>query len=441
MATKYILHLPSVLPQGWKTAVLEDIASFANGLWKGKKQPYLTARVLRNTNFNNDGTLDYSDIAELLVQVNQFSPRQLRLGDIILERSGGGPSQPVGRVVFFDRKDSDFSFSNFTTRVRVTDEFVANPKYLLYFLLHFYSTGHTNALQSRTTGIRNLMFSDYRQVVVPLPPLDEQRRIAAVLTAIQDAIAAQEDVIAAARAFKRSLMHRLFTYGPGRVPAETKETEIGEIPSHWEIELIQNLVRQKVTDGTHRTPTYVDDGVPFISATNLQEAGVDFSKCKFISVDEHLRLVQRCKPEEGDILLSKVGTLGLVAIVPPEPEFSIFVQVALIKPNEKIGSSYLGHCLKSENIQHRIDNRASQSTMKYIGVGKIGQLEMPMPPEDERIRISNMLDSLDAKIAAEEDRKAALDALFKSMLHQLMTGQIRLMSDEGLPLEAARAIQ
>ncbi len=72
-------------------------------------------------------------------------------------------------------------------------------------------------------------------MLIPLPPLDEQRRIAAVLTAIQDAIAAQEDVIAAARAFKRSLMHRLFTYGPGRVPAETKETEIGEIPSHWEV--------------------------------------------------------------------------------------------------------------------------------------------------------------------------------------------------------------
>ncbi len=65
---------------------------------------------------------------------------------------------------------------------------------------------------------------------IPLPPLPEQRRIAAVLNAIQDAIAAQDDVIAATKEFKRSLMHRLFTYGPGREPAETQETVFGEIP-------------------------------------------------------------------------------------------------------------------------------------------------------------------------------------------------------------------
>ena len=72
-------------------------------------------------------------------------------------------------------------------------------------------------------------------VTIPLPPLPEQRRIAAVLNAIQEAIAAQEDVIAAARQLKRSLMQRLFTVGPYREPAETQETEIGEIPAHWEV--------------------------------------------------------------------------------------------------------------------------------------------------------------------------------------------------------------
>ena len=99
-------------------------------------------------------------------------------------------------------------------------------------------SGFTNELQKRTTGIRNLMFADYQGIVVPLPPLPEQRRIAAVLNAIQDAIAAQVDVIAAARACKRSLMQRLFTYGPGREPVATKETEIGEIPVHWEVTTI-----------------------------------------------------------------------------------------------------------------------------------------------------------------------------------------------------------
>ena len=74
----------------------------------------------------------------------------------------------------------------------------------------------------------------FENLEIALPPLPEQRRIAAVLNTIQDAIAAQEDVIAAAKEFKRSLMHRLFTVGPGREPAPTKETLFGDVPAHWE---------------------------------------------------------------------------------------------------------------------------------------------------------------------------------------------------------------
>jgi len=259
-------HLADQLPAGWRPKRLDDICSFANGLWKGSKPPYSRAKVLRNTNFNNDGTLDYGDIAELDVQTNQFASRVLATGDIILERSGGGPSQPVGRVVFFDRSESGYSFSNFTTRIRVNDVERTHPKFLLYYMLYFYDAGHTNALQKRTTGIRNLMFSDYQGVVIPLPPLPEQRRIAAVLNAIQDAIAAQEDVIAAARQFKRSLMQRLFTYGPGRELAETKETEIGEIPAHWEVLAIGDFA--DISSGTtpsRANPDYwLDGSIPWV---------------------------------------------------------------------------------------------------------------------------------------------------------------------------------
>lgn len=89
------------LPEEWKVESLDnEYIVFSNGLWKGKKEPFISVRVLRNTNFNNDGTLKLNDIAELDVEEKQFQTRQLIRGDIILERSGGGPTQPVGRVVF-----------------------------------------------------------------------------------------------------------------------------------------------------------------------------------------------------------------------------------------------------------------------------------------------------------------------------------------------------
>ncbi|MDY6868454.1 MAG: hypothetical protein SVT56_11235 [Chloroflexota bacterium] len=119
MSMKEIKDIAKELPRDWTISQLNNLITTRNGLWKGKKPPFRKARVIRNTNFNNDGTLDLSDVAELKVQDNQFSSRRLQQGDIILERSGGGPSQPVGRVVLFDLDDDDFSFSNFTTRLRL----------------------------------------------------------------------------------------------------------------------------------------------------------------------------------------------------------------------------------------------------------------------------------------------------------------------------------
>ena len=79
---------------GWKTESLSEVCNFSSGLWKGKKPPFRTVGVIRNTNFNQDGSLDDSDIAILDVEEVQFAKRSLSFGDIILEKSGGGPSSP-----------------------------------------------------------------------------------------------------------------------------------------------------------------------------------------------------------------------------------------------------------------------------------------------------------------------------------------------------------
>ena len=107
---------------GWLKHTLEDLCHFGNGLWSGKKPPFVNVGVIRNTNFTKDGLLDDSDIVYLDVEQSQYSKRKLQFGDIILEKSGGGPKQPVGRVVIFDKKKGDFSFSNFTSLIRVKDK-------------------------------------------------------------------------------------------------------------------------------------------------------------------------------------------------------------------------------------------------------------------------------------------------------------------------------
>ncbi|MFC1730386.1 restriction endonuclease subunit S [candidate division KSB1 bacterium] len=202
---------------------------------------------------------------------------------------------------------------------------------------------------------------------------------------------------------------------------EYRITDIGTIPNSWQIVRLNDVVRKKITDGTHKTPKYTVTGVPFVTVSNIVNGNIDFSKCKYITEEEHEILIKRCKPEQNDILLSKVGTLGLTAKVTDPRNFSIFVQVALIKPNDSINSDYLKYVLSSVPIQKQILNKSSQSTMKYIGVGKIGLLHIPLPPLNEQKKIAALLSAVQE---AKEKTEAVIEstkALKKSLMKHLFT--------------------
>lgn len=159
------------------TKKIDEVCDFINGLWTGKKPPFLNVSVIRNTNFRKNGELDYSDIAQLDVEARQFTSRQLRFGDIVLEKSGGGPKQPVGRVCVFEREDGNFSLSNFTSAIRVKNTQELHFKYLHFYLQHMYIEGETEKIQTNSTGIRNLQLSLYKEFNIPLPSLTEQKLI------------------------------------------------------------------------------------------------------------------------------------------------------------------------------------------------------------------------------------------------------------------------
>src|ERR1035437_8641371 len=86
----------------WQTPSLGEVCRFSNGLWKGEKPPFASAGVIRNTNFTKEGSLDYADIAYLEVEATKLEKRRLQFGDIILEKSGGGPKQ-IGRASCSER--------------------------------------------------------------------------------------------------------------------------------------------------------------------------------------------------------------------------------------------------------------------------------------------------------------------------------------------------
>lgn len=213
----------------WQTKKLGEVCEFHNGLWKGKQSPYINVGVIRNTNFREDGSLDDSDIAYLDVEKKQFSERKLNFGDIILEKSGGGPKQPVGRVIIFNKKEGEYSFSNFTSAIRIKDRGELDFSFLHKFLFYSYISGITETMQSHSTGIRNLNLNAYKDIEAPIPPLSEQKRIVKKLDEVFEKVAkakeAAEKNLQNAKELFESYLQNVFA-NPGK---EWKEEEIKDI--------------------------------------------------------------------------------------------------------------------------------------------------------------------------------------------------------------------
>ena len=165
------------MKEGWKYSTIGDLCDKMNGLWKGKIGPFVNVGVIRNANFTKSFTLSFDNIEYLDVEAKQYQTRKLQKGDLIVEKSGGSEKQPVGRTVLFDREEGEYSFSNFTSVLRIKDKAVISPEFLYKYILFVYLRGDTRKMQKATTGIHNIEFDKFLSIPVPKISLSEQQSI------------------------------------------------------------------------------------------------------------------------------------------------------------------------------------------------------------------------------------------------------------------------
>lgn len=394
---------------------------FGNGLWKGKKPPFKKVIVIRNTNFTDSGKINLSNVAVLEVEEIQFDKKNLKSGDIIIERSGGGPKQPVGRVVFFDLNHGDYSFSNFTSRIRVINQSF-DPNFIFYFLHNFYQEGMTEKFQAHTTGIRNLDFNKYKEAIyVPLLPLSEQNKITYLLNTVQKAIEQQDKLIRTTTELKKALMQKLFTEGTRSEPQE--ETDIGLLPESWDVASIGDMYTftKKPRGLNIQTP------VPFIPMEL-----VPLSEMKIENYELRDKVSSGTYVENGDLLLAKItpsfenGKQGFVSI--DKPCAYATTEVIPIKDIEKLSDKfYLFYYLLKEDIRNQLTSKMEGSTGRQrLSKTILEQTLIPKPSLNEQKKIAELLISFDKKISYCNKKKQTLTALLKTLLHELMTGQRRV---------------
>ncbi|EDO6602461.1 restriction endonuclease subunit S [Campylobacter coli] len=179
-----------------------------------------------------------------------------------------------------------------------------------------------------------------------------------------------------------------------------------------------------ITDGTHKTPNYIETGIPFLSVKNISKGFFDLSDVKYISLEEHNKLIKRAKPEFGDILICRIGTLGKAIKISLEFEFSIFVSLGLLKPKVKIISDYLVYFLNSCFIEEWInDNKVGGGThTAKLNLNILEKCPIALPPLKEQERIVGILDEsfakIDESIKILEQDLLNLDELMQSALQK-----------------------
>lgn len=184
------------------------------------------------------------------------------------------------------------------------------------------------------------------------------------------------------------------------------------LPKNW------NWVKAKdvidIRDGTHNSPQYQTDGIPLITSKNLANGKIDFSTCGYISQKDHEEISKRSSVDNGDILFAMIGTIGNPVIVSKEFEFSI-KNVALFKfLNSHVHNRYFLHILNSNLVTRQFDKKSRGGTQKFISLGNIRELEIPLPPLPEQKRIAAILDAADALRTQRRQSIAELDLLLQS---------------------------
>lgn len=172
-----------------------------------------------------------------------------------------------------------------------------------------------------------------------------------------------------------------------------------QLPDKWSWIPLKHSVGRSITDGPHETPVFADSGIPFLSVDGIQNSKLVFEGCRFITEEDHRKYSEKCKPVRNDLLLGKAASVGKIAQVDTDLEFSVWSPLAVINPNSHISCSrFYFFCFQSCVLQYQCAAMSNSNTQKNLGMKDIENLQFPVPSLAEQQIIANFLDHETAKI-------------------------------------------
>jgi type I restriction enzyme S subunit len=440
----------SELSQGWTAVKLEALYDFVIGGDWGKAPDHIDAefvdvRCIRGTEFRYWAKEKGKTAVPRRIKKSSLEKRKLELGDILVEISGGGPEQPVGRTVLIDQQainnanGTPLVCTNFTRLTRPSKK--TDSGYLHYFLTSFYKSGEITKYQSGSNNLRNLQFKDYVQIDIPLAPIAEQKRIVEKLNEVLaqvDTIKARLDGIPdLLKRFRQSVLASAVS---GKLTEEWRGEEeriLGEgsnLPQSWQVKAAKEVCTKVQSGSTPRNDPFNQDGkVPFLKVYNIVNQKIDFDyKPQFVTTDTHQDKLKRSIAYPGDVLMNIVGPpLGKVAILTDQyPEWNLNQAITLFRANDELLiNKYLYFVLCDGALVRDVMPETKGSVGQVnISLTQCRESKVPLPPLGEQKEIVRLVDQYfafaDTIEAQVKKAQARVDNLTQSILAKAFRGEL-----------------
>lgn len=311
-----------------------------------------------------------------------------------------------------------------------------DSKFVWYFLLFSKEEILSNSAGSTFVSVNT---DDVRNLHIILPTIHQQSQIVSYLdrkTALIDSLIEKtERKIELLKEKRTALINQAVTKGldPNVKMKDSGVEWIGEIPEHWEVSKVKYETKL-VVDGAHFTPTYVDEGVPFLRVTDIQSVNVDLNRVKFIPFEEHQELIKRCNPSKGDLLLSKNGTIGLTKVVDWDWEFSIFVSLCLLRFTKYYSPHMFSYFFQSDVVTEQLNYSSKKSTVTNLHLDKIKELIVVKPPINEQQSLVEFLDKevgrLELSMELSKKKMETLKEYRQALISEVVTGKRKVTQDD-----------
>ncbi|MGU8808750.1 restriction endonuclease subunit S [Clostridium perfringens] len=365
------------------------------------------SKVIRTTNFTNIGRLDLSSIVERDIDSIKHENKKLKFGDIIIEKSGGSPTQPVGRVVIFEETNEDVYFcNNFTSILRPNKNIV--PKFGLYLLKNLYNKKKVLKFQNKTTGIINIKLNDYlNNTEITIPNLEVQNRIAEVLNKTQELIDKRKEQIESLDELVKSKFTEMF----GDVFLNTK---------NFEMKQIKDIVT--VVKGITYKPNQVnEEGTIVLRSSNIK--GSKFDLNDIVRVNK--KIDEKFLVEVNDILMcNRNGSERLVGKVAKIPEynepmtFGTFMTI-IRSPYY----NYLFTFFQTEAFRRQIKMQTSVA-INQISIPLLESVKVPLPPIELQNQFADFVKQVDKLKFEMEKSLKELEDNFNSLMQKAFRGEL-----------------